>query len=241
MRYLKTFLLFEDLNQEDSQLSKRTLKNKLWHERNPDPVGTIIEDVSELKKFGIPDSIIEHMKGWDIIYKSPYSKSFYSSSDISWTNKPDGSFRVSDHWNFTTNRSERIHCKTTEPVKNNTHYSIGQYDESIDKYVILISEMTEGEVDRIKNKEQLLKHLKDPETIYKKKLFKEKVLAGEITTEFQVGDEIISGQVDKYTGNDMRVKDNSDKVIFTSNKFNPKWIKIYNKSGEEIEDPFALG
>lgn len=236
MRYLKTFLLFEDLNQEDKPLSKRSLKNKLWHERNPDPVGTIIEDLSELKKFGIPDSIIEHMKGWDIIYKSPYSKSFYSSDDISWTNKPDGSFRVSDHWNFTTIRSEKVHCKTTEPVKNNTHYSLGKYDESINKYVILISEMTEGEVDRIK----LLKHLKDPETIYKKKLFKEKILAGKITTEFQIGNEIISGVVDKYTRNDMRIKDNDGNVIYTSNAFEPKWLKLYDE-GSRIEDPFALG
>ena len=241
MRYLKTFLLFEDLNQEDSQLSKRALQNKLWHERNPSPVGTIIRDTSELKKFGIPDSIIEMMKDWSIIYKSPYSKSFYSSEDISWSSKPDGSFRVSDHWNFTTNRSDRVHCKTTEPVKDNTHYSIGQYDESIDKYVILHSEMTDGNIEKIKDRQRLLNHLKDPDTIYKKKLFKEKVLAGEIFTKFEKGGEIISGQVDKYTGNDMRVKDNSDKVIFTSNKFNPKWIKIYNKSGEEVENPFDLG
>lgn len=45
--------------------------------------------------------------------KSPYSNSFYSSKDISWGYKPEGSLRVSDHWNF---GYEGEHCPTTEPV-----------------------------------------------------------------------------------------------------------------------------
>jgi hypothetical protein len=240
MRYLKTFLLFEDLD-DNSGLSKRALANKLWHQRNPDPVGTIITDIEELRAFGIPNSIIEKMKEWSIIYKSPYSKSFYSSDDISWSHKPDGSFRVSDHWNFTTNRSDRVHCKTKEPVKNNAHYSLGKYDASEDKYEILISEPTEGEIEKIKNQRERLKHLQDPETIWKKKQFKQHVLSGDIFTEFELRDgSIIKGRVDKYTGFEVRVKDKNDNVIYTDHTFNPKWIKLFNKIGEIIENPFDI-
>lgn len=46
--------------------------------------------------------------------KSPYSMSFYSSKDISWGHKPEGSLRVSDHWNF---GYDGEHCPTAEPVE----------------------------------------------------------------------------------------------------------------------------
>ena len=46
--------------------------------------------------------------------KSPYSMSFYSSKDISWGYKPEGSLRVSNHWNF---GYEGEHCPTDEPVE----------------------------------------------------------------------------------------------------------------------------
>lgn len=45
--------------------------------------------------------------------QSPYSYSFYSSKNIDWGHKPEGSLRVSDHWNF---GEEGEHCPTTEPV-----------------------------------------------------------------------------------------------------------------------------
>ena len=46
--------------------------------------------------------------------KSPYSMSFYSSKNISWGYKPEGSLRVSDHWNF---GYEGENCPTAEPVE----------------------------------------------------------------------------------------------------------------------------
>lgn len=45
--------------------------------------------------------------------QSPYGESFYSSKDIDWGYKPEGSLRVSDHWNFGQDGS---HCPTAEPV-----------------------------------------------------------------------------------------------------------------------------
>lgn len=46
--------------------------------------------------------------------KSPYSMSFYSSKEIGWGYKPEGSLRVSEHWNF---GYEGEHCPTAEPVE----------------------------------------------------------------------------------------------------------------------------
>lgn len=45
--------------------------------------------------------------------QSPYGESFYSSKDIDWGYKPEGSLRVSDHWNF---GQDGEHCPTAEPV-----------------------------------------------------------------------------------------------------------------------------
>ena len=45
--------------------------------------------------------------------QSPYGESFYSSKNIDWGYKPEGSLRVSDHWNF---GQDGKHCPTAEPV-----------------------------------------------------------------------------------------------------------------------------
>lgn len=235
MRYLK---LFEDFESGEVVKSKRQLKNELWHKNNPNPTGTIIKP-EELSQFGIPDSIIEMMKEWPIIYKSPYSKSFYSSDDISWESKPDKSYRVSDHWNFVTSRGPKIHCQTTEPVKNNTHYSIGQFDEKTGKYNILLSELTTIANKKIKDKEEKLKYLKDPEVIYRKKLFKDRIKNGEVFAEFSIDSKDYKGQVDKYSGygGDIRIKNYKGEVIYTNNYFEPTDFKLVDKNGEEIQDP----
>lgn len=69
------------------------------------------------------DAFIWVMKNWsDDWSASPFSDSFYSSKNIGWGHKPEGSLRVSDHWNFNT-RDEREngistgqHCRTSEPL-----------------------------------------------------------------------------------------------------------------------------
>lgn len=63
--------------------------------------------------------------------KSPYSFSFYNSSDISWGYKPENSLRVADHWNFESNGS--LHCETTSGFT--TGWAVGQYKNG--KYEIL--------------------------------------------------------------------------------------------------------
>lgn len=236
MKHLK---LFEDFESgEEVVKSKRQLRNELWHKNNPSPTGKIYQP-EELSQFGIPDSIIEMMKEWQVIYKSPYSKSFYSSDDISWESKPDKSYRVSDHWNFVTNRGPKLHCQTTEPVKNNTHYSIGQFDEKTRKYNILLSELTTIASKKIKDKEEKLKYLKDPEVIYRKKLFKDRIKNGEVFADFSIDGQEYNGQVDKYSGfgRDIRIKNNKGEVIYTNNYFEPTDFKLVDKNGEQIQDP----
>lgn len=235
MKYLK---LFEDFESDGVVKSKSQLRRELWHKNNPSPTGTIVKP-EELPQFGIPESIIEMMKEWPIIYKSPYSKSFYSSEDISWETKPDKSYRVSDHWNFVTSRGPKVHCQTTQPVKNNTHYSIGQFDEKTKKYTILLSELTTIQSKKIKDKEEKLKYLKDPEVIYRKRLFKDRIKNGEVFAEFSIDGQEYKGLIDKYSGHggDIRLKNDKGEVIYTNNYFRPKEFKLVDKNGEEIQDP----
>jgi hypothetical protein len=236
MKHLK---LFEDFESgEEVVKSKSQLRRELWHKNNPSPTGKIYQS-DELSQFGISDSIIKMMKDWPIIYKSPYSKSFYSSDDISWESKPDKSYRVSDHWNFETNRGPKLHCQTTEPVKNNTHYSIGQFDEKIGKYKILLSELTTIQDKKIKDQEQKLKYLKDPEVIYRKKLFKDSIRNGEVFVQFTIDGQEYKGLIDKYSGygGDIRLKNDKGETIYTNNYFRPQEFKLLDKNGEQIQDP----
>lgn len=66
--------------------------------------------------------IVEHFN--DNWTKSPYSNSYYNSKDIDWNYKPEGSLRVSDHWNFES--ADQLHCQT-----NNSEFkkgwALGQY------------------------------------------------------------------------------------------------------------------
>lgn len=74
-------------------------------------------------------SVIENE--FKVTSKSPHSKSFYNSDDIDWGYKPEGSLRISDHWNF------RGSCETHDEVENNTHLSVGKYRDG--KYDIIHS------------------------------------------------------------------------------------------------------
>lgn len=58
----------------------------------------------------LPKELFSEIIGWPTISKSPYSNSFYNSDEIGWNHKPEGSLRISDHWNFYS-RGEK-HCRT---------------------------------------------------------------------------------------------------------------------------------
>lgn len=77
--------------------------------------------------------LLDHIdENWS---KSPYSMSFYNAQNITWGYKPEGSLRVSDHWNFETYGEK--HCQTLDPnfkLKPGQN-ALGQYEHG--KYRIL--------------------------------------------------------------------------------------------------------
>jgi hypothetical protein len=84
-------------------------------------------------------SFPEEMKAivaqWDGIWKSPYSLSLYNTPDKTWDHTPLGSLRVSDHWNFPSAYSEKIHCPTRGERPHNGWWTLAQWDG--EAYVVL--------------------------------------------------------------------------------------------------------
>ena len=70
---------------------------------------------------------------WTEVRKSPWSDSFYNAA-VGWNYKPDGSYRISDHWNFTS--KGKLHCQTTTEIQDNL-WALAQFDASVGKYRIL--------------------------------------------------------------------------------------------------------
>jgi hypothetical protein len=85
----------------------------------------------------MPEEILNHIRNWDNIKKSPYSCSLYSENEIGWNHKPDGCFSVSDHWNFYL--QGKYHKITDKMVINNTHITLCRFNNNlkpIDGYLI---------------------------------------------------------------------------------------------------------
>ena len=69
----------------------------------------LIELQKALNRCEAPAEVFEEMKEWIVVNKSPYSASFYNTYGIDWNYKPEGSLRISDHWNFES--QGETHCK----------------------------------------------------------------------------------------------------------------------------------
>ncbi len=81
-----------------------------------------------------PIEVNEEIEKFKEIHKSPYSQTYYDTGDISWEYKPEGSLRISDHWNFESHGQK--HCvleSTDEYIQDN--WMLAQYREG--KYHIL--------------------------------------------------------------------------------------------------------
>ena len=86
----------------------------------------------------MPKEFAAEIGKWDAVAKSPYSDSFYNSNDISWDGKPDGSLRISNHWNFRSSMDDgKTHCKTNVPVENEKTWALGRWNAEKDEYEIL--------------------------------------------------------------------------------------------------------
>ena len=84
----------------------------------------------------LPLEFLDEMINWDKIHKSPYGFSYYSEK-VDWNYKPDGSYRIADHWNFTSQNKK--HCQTKTDCPNNTHWTLAKFDGEAKKYVVIKS------------------------------------------------------------------------------------------------------
>jgi hypothetical protein len=124
-------------------------------------------------------------------------------------------------------------------VKSVTHYSIGKWNKSEGIYKILKTEPSQQfEIEQL-DKAQRKEYLTSPEVIQKKREFKKLITDNQLKAEINFKGIDYSGWLDKYSGNDVRLKDDSGNVIFTTNVFNsyPNQIKIFDRSGNEITNP----
>jgi hypothetical protein len=82
--------------------------------------------------------LVSIMKKWKVITKSPYSDSFYDITNKSWEDSFDQPFyRVADHWNFTTQQDDKVHCATNKPVSNNKEWVLAKFDPKTNVYNVV--------------------------------------------------------------------------------------------------------
>ena len=136
---MKYILLFENYKGKDKDVPFRD--NKLLFDMLPQTVD-----------YRIYEFIINNYKKG--FRKSPHGDSFYSG-EVGWNYKESNSYRVSDHWNFTTRKDNKIHCQTISPVSDNSHWSIGIFREELGKYEILYSYPKVSNKNRYKNREKM--------------------------------------------------------------------------------------
>ena len=202
-----------------------------------------ILSTSDLDNYDIPDKIKEMMKDWNIILKSPYSDSFYSSADVTNNYKPDGSYRVSDHWNFTSLRDDRSkkHCRTNVKVPDKTHISIGIWNDQKKLYEIILTEPKDSHIKWLNRKDSNLRYLQNSETIQKKKNFKEKVINKEVLIKLKYKGKEYEGRVKKWTGHELKIENNLGEIIYNNNYIQPdliEYIKFTDKDNNDIPNPF---
>jgi hypothetical protein len=68
----------------------------------------------------MPKELLEELKTWEIIEKSPMSKSFYNN---------DERLRISDHWNYITDKGYRK--LTNIYVFNYTHFTLCRFNKEL--------------------------------------------------------------------------------------------------------------
>lgn len=205
-----------------------------------DAQGTIIKPES-LNYYGIPLEIQEMMKQWSVIFKSPYGDSFYSSTDIGWGSKPDKSYRVSDHWNFTTRGNK--HCQTDKSVPNNSHISIAQYDKSTGKYNVILSIPTLEHKERLSKKAIELKHLLDPETLRRKKEFKDRIANKEVLIKLTYDGKDYEGVVRKMTTSELKIDNENGEPVFSENYMEGRKItrlELTDRAGNMVENEMTI-
>lgn len=230
MKHLLSYKLFEKLT--------RSERNEYYRKIRGEAIGVVVPQ-DELHKYNIPQEIIDMMIDWEVRFKSPYSNTFYNTTDISWSYKPDGSLRVSDHWNFYTN--DKWHCQTDTKVPNNSHVSIAKYDRKIGRYHIIKSVETDEHVEKLTAAIARKEYLKNPERIARMKEFKNRIANKEIYIKLNHKDKNYEGIVKKWTGTDLKIEDENGNPIFSDNYFShhsKDEFNLFDKSGNKIDNPY---
>lgn len=96
----------------------------------PDPI--TFSDIPFNASF--PEEMKALVAEWDGVWMSPYSLSLYNTGDKGWDYTPEGSLRVSDHWNFKDSEG-RLHCPTRGQPHRRGHWALARYEDGA--YVIL--------------------------------------------------------------------------------------------------------
>lgn len=241
-------LSFKDYIVEE--LTKHEKRTKYFLDKSNK--GGIKIDKSDIDNYDIPEPIKIEMKKWDNIYKSPHSDSFYDIDEFKVNlktlsvGKPDGLYRVSDHWNYTSFRDNKKHSITDIPVKNN-YVTLAKYDKDSDLFKVILSYPSSKYLKHTEDKKKSLSHLTDPDTIYKKKLFKDRVSNREILVDATLNDEEYHGVLSKWTGFEIRIENNEGDVIVSKSfkrsgiPLSKVKVKLTDRSGNPVEDPFKLG
>lgn len=159
--------------------------------------------------------ILEHMLTWKKgFYKSPYGNSFYSDRKT-WENTVEGSYRMSDHWNFYS--QGKLHSKTKEPIPDN-YWTIGQYNNGEWDIIMSYPFTNEDKVKRAQmrtdyigyHKEELMKKNKNLELL---KSYMEK---GDLYCNLK---HYSNGIFQKeYNGKVIRLKTNKIAILIDSNE-----------------------
>jgi len=77
------------------------------------------EQLPVLYPASMPDEARAELEKFEVVSKSPYSDSFYDITNKGWDDNPEGSLRMSDHWNFTTN-DDKLHEMTDIAVPSDS-------------------------------------------------------------------------------------------------------------------------
>ena len=171
----------------------------------------------------MPKELILFIKEQEEVHKSPYSDSFYNSSDISWHHKPEGSIRISDHWNFYSQGS--MHCVTNIPVPSGK-WIVAEYHSGI-YFIVSIDDKQHPPLRFIENSfiDNLLK-LKETRNrrVYELKCKKERE---KFENKMKAGRIWASVIINEYTGSGRHIRiSGSHTVIKQVIKTTPKGYQI---------------
>lgn len=186
-----------------------------------------------------PKEVLEEINKFEHINKSPHSSTYYNAPKVTWDYKPEGSLRISDHWNFVSHGAK--HClldNTEEVIQNNwilakyidgKYHILKEFGSNVPGYRFI--EVNKSEIELLKNlydmdgivssKEWYRKYQKRPDLAKESHTKNRKVLLKNISDD----------RLKKFNEENKDVK----KVIFIEEKYMgiiQKALTLYQKSSE---------